>query len=686
MQSPSEMLSKKVVLTGVSGHLGYHVVNELLDRGYEVHCLIRRENINVVKSRQKGANIYQCDLFNKNTYFHVLKDALCAFHIAAENTTSKAFPERVIKNTLLLTKSFTEACLEAGVQTIIYTSSVVVLGRSRKKSILLNENDRTSFIESPYVQGKFEADKYIEKLIEEKNADIRRLYPAWIVGENDPKMTPPHKIITNYVEKGQIFFFKGGISICDVKEVAKAHINAFEKGKPSDSFVLGGNNITFKHFYNTLSLLTGHKKPFIYLPKWAIVAGAYFSTWIFRMLRMEPVIEPAYAKSVFGNYSWYNSSKAKLILDYHILSEQEILKNAIFEARKRLNGSMQLGFRKNIFPEKATDDGLLLLTGAPGWLGNRMIDIFINGDKKGNYYTNRKIRILVEPKYKEMLNLPSNFELFYGDLGNNDALLEATKGVKTVFHLAGAIYPKKIKTLYKVNTEGTKNLVDACIENKVRRIIYMSTDSVCGRGIKNKRIFDETSVATPYKHYGRSKYLAEKYIFQKTQEGQIDGTVMRGFWFFGPFAPQRQLNFFKMFSLPRQIVFGNGKNFRSISHVDNIVHAFLEAENNKQTFGKWYWIGGDKTDLTVDQMFKMVCNNLNIQYKPLYIPAFLCRFFSTIDHILSKFGYLNSSIHAAGKFYYDISGSSNAAKRDFNYSPVVNEEEAIVELCEMLNN
>ena len=112
--------------------------------------------------------------------------------------------------------------------------------------------------------------------------------------------------------------------------------------------------------------------------------------------------------------------------------------------------------------------------------------------------------------------------------------------MQAVYHLAGLIYPPKIDLLYTVNTQGTKTLVDACIETGVRRVLYMGTDSICGHGTATQRRFDEHTPATPYKNYGESKYQGEKYMLDKTAEGKIDGTSLRGFWFFGPYAPRAE--------------------------------------------------------------------------------------------------------------------------------------------------
>ncbi|MEA3495973.1 MAG: NAD-dependent epimerase/dehydratase family protein, partial [Bacteroidota bacterium] len=447
---------KKVVVTGASGHIGFNVAKLLIDKGYETHLLIRKENINIFKLKQHGAVVHSCDLLNSETYKNILSDTHSVFHLAAENTTKKDDEARILENTSGIAETFINECVKQKVKTIIYTSSVVVLGRSENKNELITENDKTKFVESPYVAGKLKAEEFVEKLIKENDVDIRRLYPAWVIGSGDSRMTPPHQIISNFVSKGQPFYFQGGISLSDVESVAEAQVNALEKGKKNEKYVLGGENVTFKQFYDLLAKYSGHKKPFVNIPKWLIVAGATFTKPIFKMFGMEPIIEPAYAKSVFGNFSWYDSSKAQNEIDYKITKADDLLKNAVTEARKRISATLNLGIQKNPFKENSSEKGKLLITGAPGWLGNRMIDVLINGDKDGEFQSNRKVKLLVQPQYQGFLNLPKNFEIVYGDITDKNSLAKVLENVSTVFHIAGAIYPPKIKTLYEVNFKGTK--------------------------------------------------------------------------------------------------------------------------------------------------------------------------------------------------------------------------------------
>ncbi|MGQ0829634.1 MAG: NAD-dependent epimerase/dehydratase family protein [Bacteroidota bacterium] len=674
-------MNQKIVVTGASGHIGYRVALQLLEAGYEIKLLVRKENQNILHLKSKGAHIFIADLQAPESYRLLLQDADVLFHIASENTTDTSDEKRVIENTYGLSKKVIDTAIAGSAKTIIYTSSVVVLGRSPDPEQLINEGHKAEYLESPYVKGKFLAEQYCEKIISERSIDIRRLYPSWVVGNNDPKLTPPHEIIKNYLQKGQAFYFNGGISIAAVEEVAKAHVNAWLKGKPNEKYILAGKNITFKEFYNTLSKHSGHKPPFLFIPKWIIYLGAITAKLI---LGKKSPVDPNYIKSVIGNYSWYNSEKAIKELGYHIPTIDSILTEAIIEAKKKQIGINTLVQKNNQLKKiEYEQDDILLITGFPGWLGNRMLDVLMNGDRFGNNAVNRKIRLLVQPKFKGLFSFPSNIEIVYGDIMDRNSLKEALKNVKAVYHLAGIIYPKKIKLLYEINFVGTKNLVDICIDSGVRRLLYMGTDSICGYG-RRKRIFDEHTPARPYKNYGKSKYLGEKYILDKTAEGKITGTSLRGFWFFGPFMPERNMSFFNMFYWKRQLVFGNGKNYRSISHVDNIIQAFIKAEKRKETIGKWYWIGNKKPDTTVDQIYTHVANALGVTYKPLYVSGWICELFSILDIVIGFTGKLNATIHAAGKFHKDIAGEITEAQKDFDYDPDVEFEEIKKELPELI--
>ncbi len=667
----------KAVVTGAGGHIGFNVALKLLHRGYEVVLLVRKENDNLLKLKNQGAYIVYADLFTPESYADAMNNADVLFHLAAENTTAIHNRSSVLRNTFELTRTVVDTALLSGVKTIVYTSSVVVLGRSKSRAVLFDENNLSTVAESPYVEGKILAETYCRKLCTETGADIRIVYPSWVVGDGDMKGTPPHRLIIKFLEAGEKFTFNGGISVAHVSDVAEGHVNTWLHGRKQDRFVLAGQNITFRQFYEFLAIASNKKKPILNIPKPFIVAGAH----ILKLVKgKNNPIDPEYAKSVVNRYSWYNSEKAVREIGYQVRSVQNIIESGIRQASAIRLQVNKIYDKKTIATvSRYSDDDILLITGFPGWLSCRMVDIMINGDYFGKNKIKRKVRLLVQQGISFNHDLPSDFEIFYGNLNDKTSLLKALTGVKCVYHLAGLIYPRHIADLYKVNTEGTIRLVDACIASGVNRFIFVSTDSVCGYSRSNKNFSDDES-PRPYKNYGRSKYLAEKYLFEKTVAGEISGTVLRGFWFFGPFAPPRNKNFYIVMKRKLQPVFGNGKNKRSITHIDNLVQSFIRSEKANNTSGKWYWIGDGSGTLTVNEICSNITNYLGVKYNPLHIPGWCCDLFGMLDSFLGWFGYLNPTIHAAGKFHKTISARSDHAVQDFGYEPNAGFEQIKIEL------
>jgi len=633
-----------------------------------------------------GAQVVCCDLLNPDTYRAALSGADCLFHAAAENTTSLRDRQRVLRNTVRLAEVVLDTARECSVPIVVYTSSVVVLGRSADPERLIDEAtpalqpDQPDGFESPYVEGKVLAEALAETMIREHGMDIRRTYPSWLLGPSDLRGTPPQRTVADFVVKGQRLWVDGGISIASVSEVARAHVAVLERGEVNGRYLLAGENLTFRRLFEILAKHALCPPPAWRLPKFALLTVAAIATPVFRLLGREFPVSPGYVRAIVGRYSWYCSAKAQRDLGYRMAPAEQLLASAVQDARRRNLGIIELGKSTTVSNPVKSTGPLLLITGVPGWLGNRMVDILVNGDRSGRFISNRPVRLLVEPRFRDLLQLPSNFEIVYGDICDAEAVREALRGVTSVFHLAGAIYPPRTKTLYRVNFEGTRTLVDMCVEMGVRRVIYMGTDSICGSGTPDKRVFDETTPASPYRHYGLSKFMGEKYLLERTAEGKIDGTSLRGFWFFGPFAPARQQGFGRMFRWPRQVVFGNGRNLRSISHVDDIVAAFFQAESCRQSIGKWYWIC-DPTPHSVDAIYAEIALAMNVPYRPFYLTVPVCTCFNWLDRVMGGLGRLHPTIHAAGKFHFDIAGDCSAARRDFQFEPRMGLVEAARELA-----
>ena len=220
-----------------------------------------------------------------------------------------------------------------------------------------------------------------------------------------------------------------------------------------------------------------------------------------------------------------------------------------------------------------------------------------------------------------------------------------------VFGILLAQFIQVLKNMhYEVNLKGTENVAKACIKKNVRRIIYMSTDSVFGYASKENKFFTLKQKQKPYKDYGYSKFLAENLLMRYSANDLLDVTIFRGFWFFGPNMLKRNKKFLKSFFWPRQIVFGNGLNYRSITHIDDIFNAFVKATKSSKSFGKSYWITTLTKTRNVNQIYQLISNSLNKKFKPVYIPNFVCEIILYFDSAYTFVtGRINSTTFSSRK-------------------------------------
>ncbi|MDP2941066.1 MAG: NAD-dependent epimerase/dehydratase family protein, partial [Candidatus Omnitrophota bacterium] len=236
----------------------------------------------------------------------------------------------------------------------------------------------------------------------------------------------------------------------------------------------------------------------------------------------------------------------------------------------------------------------VLITGVPGWLGGRFLEILLKGFEGEGPINDWKIRCLVLPgqdiSFIEDLAKIKPVEIAYSDVTKKESLRGAVKDVDTVFHITGLIHPKKIKELYQINSYGTLNLLNEAFYAGVKRFIYISSNSVGGVNKDHHILMKETDEPRPYLNYGKSKYYAECIVRGFQETGKIETVILRPCWFYGPNQPKRQTKFFQMIQKGNPLVFGDGLNLRSMSYVDNTSAAMILAAERKEAAGATYWI------------------------------------------------------------------------------------------------
>ncbi|MCP4679582.1 MAG: NAD(P)-dependent oxidoreductase [Deltaproteobacteria bacterium] len=317
-----------------------------------------------------------------------------------------------------------------------------------------------------------------------------------------------------------------------------------------------------------------------------------------------------------------------------------------------------------------------LVTGAPGWLGTRLVEILRARE--------RAVRCLVLPSTDRTHLEKLGAEVVLGDLSRPGSIAGIGDGVDTVFHLAGVIHPRRTRAFYNINVRGTENLLTEAVRSGADRFLLVSSNSAAGTNHSKHRMMRESDPPRPYKHYGRSKHRTEDLVNRAYAEEKIKTTIIRPCWYYGTRQPARQTTFFKMIKTGSPIIFGDGSNLRSLSYLDNIVDALLLAEEKEIAIGKTYWIA-DRRPYSVLEIYQTIARLLDVaELRPRFLPSLTSTVCELADSLIQHRGFYIKELHVAGEMTKNITCSIDKAKKELSYEPRIALEEGMrrsIEWC-----
>ena len=333
----------------------------------------------------------------------------------------------------------------------------------------------------------------------------------------------------------------------------------------------------------------------------------------------------------------------------------------------------------------------ILITGAPGWLGNRFAEILTCGYNGEGPLNDWQIRCLTfkntNKSFIAELSKMKQVECIDGDVKIIGTLDRAFKDVDIVFHIAGIIHPHSTGEFYAVNTKGTENVLKKCFENSVKKIVMISSNSVAGMR-RTSDLMKESDPPAPYMHYGRSKYMAEMAVNKYFAEGKLKTVILRPCWYYGPNQPDRQTEFFRMIKQGNPVVFGGGRSLRSMSFLDNTCQAMLLAAEKDSANGQTYWIA-DAVPYQILEIYRTLARLLGVKnFRPRYVPNLVPTVCRTLDGALQSVSVYVKRIHVAGEMDQNIACSIEKAQNELGYIPEIGLEEGMrrsIEWCRKHN-
>lgn len=331
---------------------------------------------------------------------------------------------------------------------------------------------------------------------------------------------------------------------------------------------------------------------------------------------------------------------------------------------------------------------LVLITGAGGWLGSRLVESLVHGlpDHAALREPRQdlRLRLLLLPGQDgaALRRHSDRIEIVTGDIRRADDCAKFCADAKgaTLFHTAGIIHPKRVSEFYAINRDGTANLLDAAINAGLKRAVIVSSNSPCGCNPHPDHLFDELSPFNPYMGYGRSKMEMELVVRERATE--IETVLIRAPWFYGPNQPPRQTLFFQMVRDGKAPIVGAGNNLRSMAYVDNLCQGLILAAITERANGQVYWIA-DRKPYSMNEIIDTIERLLETEFgykcahKRMRLPGITSEVAWLADKTLQALGLYHQKIHVLSEMNKTIACSVTRAEAELGYQPAVALEEGM---------
>jgi dihydroflavonol-4-reductase len=320
-------------ITGSTGFVGSHVARVLAEQGANLRLLVR-SNSNVKNIADLKAEIVYGDLRDPASIDKAMADCDVVFHVAADYRLWVRDPEQMYRSNVEGTRTILEAARKNGIHRVIYTSSVATMGFT-EDGTLADENSPVLLenMIGPYKRSKFMAEQVAMEAAH-SGMDVVIVNPTTPVGESDIKPTPTGRIIVDFLKKRFPAYVDTGLNLVDVRECARGHIAALEKGRAGERYILGGENLTLKQILDKLAAVTGLPSPKVRVPYvLALVTGVVDEIFTGRIRGREPraTID---AVRMGRKKMFVSSAKAERELGWKVLRVDDALRRAVDWFRK----------------------------------------------------------------------------------------------------------------------------------------------------------------------------------------------------------------------------------------------------------------------------------------------------------------------------------------------------------------
>lgn len=308
--------------------MGSHVADYLAGQGAELRLLLRKtsrtENIEFL-----CADRFEGDLGDPGSLRRGMDGCDTVFHVAADYRLWVKNPDEMYRANVEGTRNIITAAQQASVARVVYTSSVATMGFCSDGSVVSEDTP----VSLAHMIGHYKRSKFLAEQLAlqagRAGAPVVVVNPTTPVGERDIKPTPTGRIIVDFLNRNFPAYVDTGLNLADVTEVARGHALAFEKARPGERYILGGENLTLKQILDKLSALTGIPSPTMQVPHSLALGFAAFDQLFTGILRGREPRATIEAVRMGRKKMFASSTKAERELGYRVLPVRNALERAV---------------------------------------------------------------------------------------------------------------------------------------------------------------------------------------------------------------------------------------------------------------------------------------------------------------------------------------------------------------------
>jgi dihydroflavonol-4-reductase len=317
----------KVFMTGASGFVGSAVLRALLQAGFAINALVRPTS-RYDDLAAAGVQFFNGDLRDRGAIRAAMAGSRYVFHVAADYRLWVPDRDALFASNVDGTRNVMTEALHAGVERVVYTSSVATLalradGAPADESVLLAERDGIG----AYKRSKIAAERLVCAMIE-KGLPAVIVNPSTPIGPRDARPTPTGRIIVAAASGRIPAFVDTGLNLVHVDDVAQGHLAALRAGRIGERYVLGGHNVLFSQMIADIAGLTGRRVPKLRLPWYATVPIAAIAEAAARLTGREPLATLDGVRMA-RHRMFFTSAKAEQELGVRARPYREALRDAI---------------------------------------------------------------------------------------------------------------------------------------------------------------------------------------------------------------------------------------------------------------------------------------------------------------------------------------------------------------------